>query len=72
MLKYIYIALFLLLAAPARTGTGRLPYDLEHIYDPSADAAADLERHPTGRTQRASTYFLQIGGNWCHLMPQAL
>jgi len=65
MLKYIYIFLFLLLAAPAVQAQAQAPYDLEHIYDPSANAAADIEAATQQAAREGKHVLLQVGGNWC-------
>lgn len=58
-----YICLFLLLAAPAVHA--QAPYDLEHIYDPAANASADLERVTQQAAREGRHVLLQVGGNWC-------
>ena len=39
--------------------------DLEHIYDPSADAALDLVKAEKQAAAENKHVLLQIGGNWC-------
>lgn len=39
--------------------------DLEHIYDPAADAVADLARVEKQAAAENKHVLLQVGGNWC-------
>lgn len=39
--------------------------DLEHIYDPAADAAADLQKAQQEAAANNKHVLVQIGGNWC-------
>ena len=39
--------------------------DLEHIYNPAADAAADLAAIQQQATAAHKHILLQVGGNWC-------
>ncbi|MVT12354.1 thioredoxin family protein [Chitinophaga tropicalis] len=39
--------------------------DLEHIYNPDADAVADLARIKEQAAKEGKHVLLQIGGNWC-------
>jgi thiol:disulfide interchange protein len=39
--------------------------DLEHIYDPAADAAADLLKIEKQAKAEKKHILVQVGGNWC-------
>jgi thiol:disulfide interchange protein len=52
-----------LLAAPAVNAQAH--YDLEHIYNPAADAGADIEKATQQAAREGKHVLLQIGGNWC-------
>jgi len=39
--------------------------DLEHIYDPAADAAADLSKIKQQAAAEKKYILIQAGGNWC-------
>jgi thiol:disulfide interchange protein len=40
-------------------------YDLEHIYDPAANAPADIACATQQAAREGKHVLLQIGGNWC-------
>jgi thiol:disulfide interchange protein len=54
--------LFLLTAASVNA---QAPYNLEHIYDPSANAAADIDAATRQAAREGKHVLLQVGGNWC-------
>jgi thioredoxin-related protein len=60
--SWIYIA-FLLFMAPALKA--QAPLDLEHIYNPAANAAADIEKATQQAAREHKHVLLQVGGNWC-------
>jgi thioredoxin-related protein len=59
-MKAFVIAALLLLSAPVLKAQ-----DLEHIYDPAADASADLARIEKQAAAENKHILVQIGGNWC-------
>jgi thioredoxin-related protein len=59
-MKTLIIAAFLLLSAPVLKAQ-----DLEHIYDPAADATADLAKAEKQAAAENKHVLVQIGGNWC-------
>ncbi|PSL48701.1 thioredoxin-related protein [Chitinophaga niastensis] len=63
MKKYIWALLlsiaFAIPAAHAQT------HDLEHIYNPTADAKADMDAALKQAARENKHVLLQIGGNWC-------
>lgn len=54
------VIMLLLLWAPVAQAQ-----DIEHIYDPSADAALDLVKAEKQAAAENKQVLLQIGGNWC-------
>ncbi|KAA2245782.1 thioredoxin family protein [Chitinophaga agrisoli] len=62
-MKSILICCILLFSASL--ANAQAPYDLEHIYDPGANAAADLEKAVQQAAREHKHVLLQIGGNWC-------
>jgi thiol:disulfide interchange protein len=63
-MKYVWMGVIaLLLAAPA--AVAQQHYDLEHIYDPQANASADLEKALQQAAREHKHVLLQVGGNWC-------
>lgn len=64
MLKLVWTCgLLLLLATPAVKAQSH--YDLEHIYNPAANAEADLEKVLRQAAREHKHVLLQVGGNWC-------
>jgi thioredoxin-related protein len=59
-MKALIIVTLLLLAGPVLKAQ-----DLEHIYDPTADASADLAKAEKQATAENKHILVQIGGNWC-------
>ena len=59
-MKTLLIATFLLLSAAVLKAQ-----DLEHIYNPAADANADLARIEKQAAAENKHVLIQIGGNWC-------
>jgi len=59
-MKALIVATFLLLSASVLKAQ-----DLEHIYDPKADADADLVKAEKQAAAENKHILLQIGGNWC-------
>jgi thioredoxin-related protein len=55
------LVILLLLLAPVALKA----QDLEHIYNPSADAAMDLAKAEKHAAAENKHVLLQIGGNWC-------
>lgn len=66
MTKYAWITgIALLLALPAAKAQQKAPQDLAHIYDPAANAAADIAKATQQAAREKKHVLLQIGGNWC-------
>lgn len=66
MLKYLWtLGIILLMAAPAVQAQAPPHTDLEHLYNPAADAAADLAKAQQRAAAANKHVLLQIGGNWC-------
>ena len=64
MMKFFWIcSACLLLQLPVLKA--QAPLDLEHIYDPAANASADLEKVTQQAAKEHKYVLLQIGGNWC-------
>lgn len=63
MKKFVWLLLlsigFAIPASQAQT------HDLEHIYNPSADAKADIAAAEQKAAKENKHVLLQIGGNWC-------
>jgi thioredoxin-related protein len=59
-MKALIVATLLLLSAPVLKAQ-----DLEHIYDPMANAGADLAKAEKQAAAENKHILLQIGGNWC-------
>lgn len=64
MKQYLIAISFLLLGLPAlaqqHTDTNTV-----HIYNPNADAAADIHRAVQLAAREHKHVFIQVGGNWC-------
>jgi thioredoxin-related protein len=64
MKKRFYLSVLTLLLL-AFTGRAQETLDLEHIYNPAADATADLAKVQQQAAKEGKHVLLQIGGNWC-------
>ncbi len=62
-MKSILICCILLFSASL--AKAQAAYDLQHIYDPAANAAADVEKAVQQAAREHKHVLLQIGGNWC-------
>ncbi len=63
MKKFVWSLLLIIgFAIPA---TQAQTHDLEHIYNPSADAKADIAAAEQKAAKENKHVLLQIGGNWC-------
>lgn len=63
MKKFVWsLLLSIAVAIPA---TQAQTHDLEHIYNPSADAKADIAAAEQKAAKENKHVLLQIGGNWC-------
>ena len=62
-MKQLLLCGLLLLLAPVLKA--QAPYDLEHIYDPAANAAVDMEKAIQQAAKEHKFVLLQVGGNWC-------
>ncbi|SEV97411.1 thioredoxin family protein [Chitinophaga arvensicola] len=63
MKKYVWM--LLLSMAFAIPATQAQTHDLEHIYNPTADAKADIAAATKQAAKENKHVLLQIGGNWC-------
>jgi thioredoxin-related protein len=55
----------ILLSVGIITSAKAQTHDLEHIYNPAADAKADIEAAEKQAAKENKHVLLQIGGNWC-------
>lgn len=55
----------LLVFLAPRTAEAQQQYDLEHIYNPAANASGDLDKALQQAASENKHVLLQIGGNWC-------
>ena len=66
MNKLIIIAAFLTLSAGVKAqDVGTKPAEAPHLYNPSANAKADIANAVTKAAAEQKNVLLQIGGNWC-------
>jgi thioredoxin-related protein len=66
MQKYLWLPIVVMLCAAGMAHAQERPYlDLQHIYDPAADAAADLLKAEQQAAASNKHVLVQIGGNWC-------
>jgi thioredoxin-related protein len=66
MKKYIWLPIIMLMLSLKMTYAQEGPKaDLEHLYNPAADAADDLIKAQQRATAENKHILLQIGGNWC-------
>jgi thioredoxin-related protein len=63
MKKFVWT--LLLSVAFAIPATQAQTHDLEHIYNPTADAKADIAAAEQKAAKEQKHVLLQIGGNWC-------
>lgn len=64
MRKLVSLSVIILLVSVSFVHAQARP-DLEHIYNPGADAVADLAKIKEQAAREGKHIFLQIGGNWC-------
>lgn len=62
-LLFLTCALFIAIAANAQTAPSAK--EKPHIYDPNANAAADIQQAVTKAAREHKHVLLQVGGNWC-------
>lgn len=65
VISRIFIALLCLCANTTLSAQEKHTLDLEHIYDPGADAAADLAAIQQQAAAAKKHILVQVGGNWC-------
>lgn len=66
MQKFLWLAVIAVLCAAGKTQAQEKQHlDLEHIYDPAADARADLLKAEQQAAASNKHILVQIGGNWC-------
>lgn len=65
VISRIFIALLCLCATTSLSAQEKHTLDLEHIYDPGADAAADLAAIQQQAVAAKKHILVQVGGNWC-------
>jgi thiol:disulfide interchange protein len=66
MSKYLLLPVVLVLMSMGSTYAQEKPYiDLKHIYNPAADAAADLENAQRQAAAANKHILIEVGGNWC-------
>lgn len=61
----LLIVSFCLLGTVSLQAQEKHVLDLEHIYSPAADAAADLKAAQQEAAAANKQIFIQVGGNWC-------
>lgn len=64
MKKYLFILLFAAIAAGANAQTHEIT-DSVKIYNPTADAKAEIQAAVKKASKEHKNVLLQIGGNWC-------
>ncbi|MCF6408119.1 thioredoxin family protein [Chitinophaga filiformis] len=66
MQKYLLLPIVVMMCAIVTAHAQEKPaLDLQHIYDPGADAAADLQKATQQAAAMNKHVLVQIGGNWC-------
>ncbi|SHN43413.1 thioredoxin family protein [Chitinophaga sp. CF418] len=66
MQKYLLLPIVIMMCAIGKAHAQEKPVlDLQHIYDPGADAAADLQKAEQQAAATNKHVLVQIGGNWC-------
>lgn len=66
MHKYLWLPFVVMMCAAGMAHAQEKSYlDLQHIYDPAADAAADLAKTQKQAAAGNKHVLVQIGGNWC-------
>ncbi|TWV88675.1 thioredoxin family protein [Chitinophaga pinensis] len=66
MKKYLWLpAVLMLLSAGITHAQEKQHLDLEHIYNPAADAAADLAKAQQQAAAQHKHILVEVGGNWC-------
>ncbi|MBW8688391.1 thioredoxin family protein [Chitinophaga rhizophila] len=66
MSKYLWLPVVCILLSIGRSYAQEKPsLDLEHIYNPAADAASDLKRAQQLAAATNRHVLIEVGGNWC-------
>lgn len=66
MQKYLWLPIVVMMCTVGMVHAQEKPHlDLQHIYDPTADAAADLAKAEQQAAASNKHVLVQIGGNWC-------
>lgn len=66
MQKYIWLPIVVMMCAAGMAHAQEKAHlDLQHIYDPAADAAGDLLKAEQQAAAGNKHVLVQIGGNWC-------
>ncbi|OMP75024.1 thioredoxin family protein [[Flexibacter] sp. ATCC 35208] len=65
IISRLFIALLCLCATTTLSAQEKHSLDLEHIYNPGADAAADLAAIQQQAAAAKKHILVQVGGNWC-------
>lgn len=66
MRKFLWLPVVLLMLQARIAHAQEKPHlDLEHIYDPAADAAADLAKAQKQAAAEKKHILIEVGGNWC-------